>query len=215
MSHKKRPISGVILESIHGIPLSFFVWVMLVVPLLNSSICYFSFMLFMCCFCCLEQKRILHWYKNADTALFELMNLLDSTHFSLSPKICSHWSSKQYQLGFSGIMAVAVSSTSHFHSSATSSPADGACDGIHWFFFTITSQLNSLEACCITNNLALPPIAVIDFLHRLHQEHPLYPSRQLPGIQERLVHCLYGIEDHLMHCLCSWCQPSRWLHHHA
>jgi hypothetical protein len=32
-------------------------WVMLVVPLLNSSICYFSFTWFMCFFPCLEQKR--------------------------------------------------------------------------------------------------------------------------------------------------------------
>jgi hypothetical protein len=31
--------------------------VMLVVPLLNSSICYFSFTLFMCFFRCLKQKR--------------------------------------------------------------------------------------------------------------------------------------------------------------
>jgi hypothetical protein len=104
--------------------------VMLVVLLLNSSICYFSFSLFMCFFRFLERKRILHRYGNADMALFKSMNSSNLTHFSLSPKICSHWSSKQCQLGFSGIMSVAVSSMSHFHSSATSSPADGACDGI-------------------------------------------------------------------------------------
>jgi hypothetical protein len=49
------------------------------------------------------------------------MNSSDSTHFSLSPKICSHWSSKQCQFGFSGVMSVPV----HFHPSATFSPADG------------------------------------------------------------------------------------------
>ncbi len=32
---------------------------------------YLSFMLFMCFFHCLEWKRILHWYGNADTGLFE------------------------------------------------------------------------------------------------------------------------------------------------
>jgi hypothetical protein len=31
--------------------------VMFVVPLLNSSLCYISFMLFMCFFFCLKQKR--------------------------------------------------------------------------------------------------------------------------------------------------------------
>jgi hypothetical protein len=189
--------------------------VMLVVPLLNSSICYFSFTLFMCFFRFPKWKRILHRYGNADTALFESMNSLDLTHFSLLPKICSHRSSKRCQLGFSGIMSVSVSSTSHFHSSATSSPADAACNGIHQIFFTITSQLNSLEACCVTNNLALPPIAVTNFLHRLQREHPLYPRRQLPRIQEGLAHCLYGIKDCLTHCLCSWCRPSWWLHQHA
>jgi hypothetical protein len=188
---------------------------MLVVPLLNSSICYFSFMLFMCFFRFLEWKHILHRYRNADTALFESMNSSDLMHFSLLPKICSHWSSKQCQLGFSEIISVAVSSTSHFHSFATLSPTDGACNGIHRIFFTITSQLNSFEACCITNNLALPPITVTNFLHRLEREHPLYPHRQLPRIQERLAHCLYGTKDCLAHCLCSRCQPSWWLHQHA
>jgi hypothetical protein len=188
---------------------------MLVVPLLNSSICYFSFLLFICFFRFLERKRIFHWYRNANTALFESINSLDSTHFSLLPKICSHWSSKQCQLGFSGIMSVAVSSMSHFHSSATLSPADGTCDGIPRIFFTIKFQLNSLEACCVTNNLALPPVTVTNFLHRLQREHPLYPRWQLPQIQECLAHCLYGTKDCLAHCLCSWCQPSRWLHQHA
>jgi hypothetical protein len=46
-------------------------WGMLVVPLLSSSICFFSFMLFMCFFCCLKQKCILHQCINADTVLFE------------------------------------------------------------------------------------------------------------------------------------------------
>ncbi len=171
----------------------------------------------MCIFCSLEWKRILHWYGNADRALFKSMNWLDSTNFSLFPKICSHRSSKQCQLGFSRIMSVAVSSTSHFHSSATSSPADGACNGFCQIFFTITSQLNSLEACCVTNNLALPPVAVTNFLHRLQWEHPLYlyPRRHFPRIQEHLTHCLYGTKDHLAHCLCSRCWPSRWLHQHA
>ncbi len=71
------------------------------------------------------------------------MNSLDLMYFSLSPKICSHWSSKQCQLGFSGIMmSVAVSSTSHFHSSPTLSPADGTCDGICQIFFTILMPLH-------------------------------------------------------------------------
>jgi hypothetical protein len=135
--------------------------------------------------------------------------------FFVAKKICSHWSSKQCQLGFSGIMSVAVSSTSHFHSFTTLSPANGTCDGICQIFFTITSQLNSLEACCVTNSLALPPIAVTNILHRLQREHPLYPRRQLPRIQERLVHCLYGTKDRFVHCLCPWCQPSQWLHQHT
>ncbi len=53
------------------------------------------------------------------------MNSSKLTHFSLLPKICSHWSSKQCQFGFSRVMSVPVSSMSHFHPSATSSPADG------------------------------------------------------------------------------------------
>jgi hypothetical protein len=143
------------------------------------------------------------------------MNSSDSMQFSLLPKICSHWSSKQCQLGFSGIMSVAVSSMPHFHPSATLSPTDGTYDGICQIFFTITSQLNSLEACCVTTNLALPPITVTNFVHRLQQEHPLYPGRQLPGIQDHLAHCLCGTKDCLTHCLYSWCQPSWWLHQHA
>jgi hypothetical protein len=45
--------------------------VMLVVPLLNSSIYYFSFTMFMCFFHCLERKHILHRYRNADMSLDE------------------------------------------------------------------------------------------------------------------------------------------------
>ncbi len=57
--------------------------------------------------------------------------------------------------------------------------------GIHRIFFLTTSQLNSFdsfEACCVTNNLTLPPIGVIDLLHRLQWEHPPYQCRQLPRI---------------------------------
>jgi hypothetical protein len=169
----------------------------------------------MCFFCFLKQKGILHWYRNLNTALFKSMNSLDLTHFSLLPKTCSHWSSKQCQLGFSRIMSVAVSSPSHFYSSTTLSPADGACNGIRRIIFTITYQLNSLEACWVTNNLTLPPGAVINFLHRLQQEHPLYPRWQLPRIQEHLAHCLYGTKDCFAHCLCSRCRSSWWLHQHA
>ncbi len=61
-------------------------WVMLVVLLLNSSICNFSFTLFMCFFCFLEWKHIFHWYGNANTALFKSINSSDLTHFSLLPK---------------------------------------------------------------------------------------------------------------------------------
>jgi hypothetical protein len=131
------------------------------------------------------------------------MNSSNSTHFSLLPKICSHLSSKQCQFSFSGVMSVPVSSTSHFHPSATSSPADGRWHS--WVFFTTTSQLNSFdsfEACCVTNNLALPPIKVIDLLHRLQWEHPLYQCQQLPRIQEPLAHCLYATIDCLAHYLC-------------
>ncbi len=53
------------------------------------------------------------------------MNSSNLTNFSFAPKICSHWSSKQCQVGFSGVLSVPVSSTSHFHPSATLSPADG------------------------------------------------------------------------------------------
>ncbi len=53
------------------------------------------------------------------------MNSSDLTHFSLSPKTCSRQSSKQCQFGFSGVVSVPVSYTSHFHPSATLSPADG------------------------------------------------------------------------------------------
>jgi hypothetical protein len=86
-------------------------------------------------------------FSSFSLSLFEsMMNSSDWTHFSLSPKICSHWlSNKQCQLGFSGIMSVAVSSTSHFHSSATLSLAVGACKGIHQIFFTICRPIISRD----------------------------------------------------------------------
>ncbi len=132
---------------------------MFVVPLLNSSICYFNFLLILCFFCCLEWKHILHRYGNSNTAVFKYMNSSNLTHFSLSPKICSHWSSKQCQFGFSGVMSVPVSSMSHFHPSATPSPADG-----HWhssdlflnyisveFIWFIWSMLHNQQPCTPTH----------------------------------------------------------------
>jgi hypothetical protein len=49
-------------------------------------------------------------------------------------------------------MSVAVSSTSHFHSSTTLSPADGSWIGSRRIFFTITSHLNSLEVGSMLGN---------------------------------------------------------------
>ncbi len=53
--------------------------------------------------------------------------------FLCRQKICSHRSLKQCQFGFSRVMSVPVSSMSHFHSSATSSPADGRWHSLDLF----------------------------------------------------------------------------------
>jgi hypothetical protein len=74
-----------------------------------------------------------------------------------------------------------------------------------------TSQLNSFdsfEACCVANNLALPPAGVIDSLHKLKLEQLLYLHQQLPRIQEPFAHCSYGTMDRLTHGLRSWFQRS-------
>ncbi len=144
------------------------------------------------------------------------MNSSDSTHFSLSPKICVIGHQSSVSLVFPGLCLCLFPPrhTSILPPLCHLQMAIGIC----WIFFSTTSQLNSFdsfEACCVTNNLALPPIGVINLLHRLQQEHPLYQRQQLPRIQEPLAHCLYGTVDRLMHCLCSQFRHSRWLPQHA
>ncbi len=54
------------------------------------------------------------------------------------------------------------------------------------------NPFNLFEACCVANHLALPPVGVIDSLHRLQREPILCLRPQLPRIQEPLAHRPYG-----------------------
>ncbi len=90
-----------------------------------------------------------------------------------------------------------------FHIALLSFRHFGTCRWHMWWYtlilFTFSFQSNSLKACwcCVTNNLTLPPIAATNFPHRLQREHPLYPGRQLPEIQDAsLIVCTPRANPH-------------------
>ncbi len=187
---------------------------MLVVLLMKSSICYFSFPLILCFFHCLKKKHERIFCIGTEIPIWLFWNKWIHTIWHI---ILCHQNSAviNHQSSVSLVsLGLCLFLFPPRHTSFLPPLCHLQANGIRRIFVSTTSQLNSFdsfEACCVTNNLALLPLGAINLLHRLQQEHPLYPHWQIPRIQEPLAHCLYSTVDHLTHCLCSQSWRSWWL----